>query len=302
MKVAFYAYQNRGLGHIVRSANLIGKLQQIGGFSLALVAGTAWYPELPPEVDLIRLPPASEPLHLPEAVSALQLRSEKICAFCRRWEPDCLIVDHLPLGLGAELLPVLDAAATEGWKTRFAIGIPYREGMNLKLGQNPRVARAYGQYSFGLGYTEQEIEPVLEELTAFPVLTHLEYIGVITPSLVRPRPEAIVESSGKCAVVLCGGGYATPRFFDLVEAACRLLLRQAGMKMYFVAGPLAERIGDEQRRTAFPEIEVLREGRAEDWATRADVVIARCGYNTSYTVMQGSVPAIFVPLPGNDPI
>jgi predicted glycosyltransferase len=56
-------------------------------------------------------------------VVALALRSDLICQAYRAFDPDIVLVDHMPVGALGELKPMLDYAAEQGEDTRLFLGL-----------------------------------------------------------------------------------------------------------------------------------------------------------------------------------
>lgn len=295
-RVAFYCHWIKGLGHFCRSLHLSEGLARDHHFEIALFTSKPPPTPVPEAIKCIELPHVSETMRAPGDVRALMSRADIIRGFCRNWRPDCLIVDHLPLGLSSELLPTLIAARQEGWHTRFAIGIPYLEGMPSPVGKG-HSSLAYRSYSIAIGYLDPGLDPLLENLPMFPSLKFREYVGVAVPSPNGFLPGDPREP--KRIVVLCGGGLDAGDLFPPVLNACRSWLVNKRARVEIVLGPMA--------RWTFPEsfsippgTRLRATGRVEECVNTADLIIARCGYNTAFTAVQSPAPIVFIPRPEQD--
>ena len=297
-RIAFYCHQLRGLGHLALSLHLCESLSRERDFSIALITRSLAPVQVPDCVKLVWLPPLIEPLHHPGALKMLQERAAFITAFCRQWRPACVIVDQMPLGIGAELLPVLETAQEENWETVFALGLSYTEGLPNSPGRNPKTLRAFLKYSFVIGYVDQQFEPILDNLPRFLRQACRHYVGVATPAPARH----VARTDGatpKRLMVFCGGGfYNTPAFIRLVAQACRSLLRENKIRLTCIAGKLCGHVSLSPEEAC--GVTILPEGKVEDHMAHADVVVARCGYNTAFTIIRGVAPVVFVPVPGQD--
>src|SRR3954454_17996517 len=120
-RFAFYTNELTGsLGHLRRTLAIAGRLAYFDHHATSMIlTGSAIEPffALPPRVDTVKLP-ARRREHNGEHRSArltieleqLQsLRSEISLAATTAFDPDVVLVDQVPLGLGGELKRVLDA-------------------------------------------------------------------------------------------------------------------------------------------------------------------------------------------------
>lgn len=117
-KIALYSHDTYGLGHLRRSLRLARALERWGPeVDVLLITGSprAHFFELPGNVEVVKLPSVTKDSdgHYVSRVLAIPLEDtirmrkgiirESILAF----DPDVLVVDHAPMGLRGELLPLL---------------------------------------------------------------------------------------------------------------------------------------------------------------------------------------------------
>jgi predicted glycosyltransferase len=285
---------------VALSLHLARAVARDDSISVAMVGGSAAPIAMGGPMQLVSLPALKEPLHDAAAIELLKERGDRILEFFREWKPSCVIVDQIPLGIGGELIPTLETARREEWKTRFALGVSYIEGLPKTRERNPHRLSAYAAYSIAIGYQDRRFEPVLDHLRFLPALQCANYLGIAAP-VPMAHVAREVGDLRKRVVVLCGGGYyQTPAFINVVINACRPLLLDKKIRLTCVVGPLAGKIRLQSRNRKLPEVAIRREGRAEECMAYADVIVARCGYNTAFTAIQGQAPVVFVPTPGQE--
>ena len=297
-RVAFYCHQIRGLGHFALCNYLASNLAKTEKFETAIITSSDISLSIGSGIKAVLLPHISEPFYGRLATETIDRRIAAMIQFCRSWRPEFMIVDVLPIGVGGELLSVLECAVTERWPTVFAFNVPYTEGVIRYRPKNPRIASAYDVYSIVIGTQDPQFDPVLRNLDMFRNIRCKAYIGVAAPVPATHCPQG--DSTVKRVLVLCGGGfYNTADFIRCVFDAGRSLLEEKKISILAVAGPLAGKIEvfEDYRHLA---VEIRPEGRAEECTAEADVIISRCGYNTAYTVIQGVVPIIFIPTSGQE--
>ena len=132
-RVALYSPGMIGLGHLRRNLQLVRRFAArypAGSFLMLTEAREAGIFDFPENVDCVSLPALRKDLDgrcAPRRIRLgldefTQLRSDVLTAALRRFAPDVLVVDHLPLGARGELGPSLNALRRRG-RTRFVLGL-----------------------------------------------------------------------------------------------------------------------------------------------------------------------------------
>src|SRR5919107_216857 len=130
-RIAFYSYDEHGLGHVRRSTAIAHAVSAARPASILLIAGAreAALFKLPPGTDTLALPapqtdftgrPRNRSLGL-DTPGAVRVRARTLKAALGAYGPDVLVVDGLPLGVHDELadsLPLLT-----GMGTRLVLGM-----------------------------------------------------------------------------------------------------------------------------------------------------------------------------------
>src|SRR2546427_75913 len=118
-RFAIYSQDGMGLGHLRRNT-LIGQkiLEAAPGSNILLIADSPVAPffRLPPGMDFIKLPSIRkiapgkwEPTHLHVHEQDVQdLRAALLRNVFQCYQPDLLLVDHMPVGAKGELTPALE--------------------------------------------------------------------------------------------------------------------------------------------------------------------------------------------------
>ena len=258
----------------------------------------------------INIPDGAELVHLPAVLSRdghfvpadpsmathdlLRERGRQIADACRQWQPDVLVADHSPLGLGGELVAALTAAREERWPTRFIWGLPYAEGVPADQAPpaNPRIRAAVSSYSAALAYVPRGDE-FFDRLPAWMVPETRVAVGYVADAPLPPAsgPPGLI-------VVACGGGTTALELCrDALDARRQLPAPLPPMRL--VVGPLGDadavqRIAGE-RDAADGGVSIAPHGELRDVIRDAAVVISRAGYNSVALLLQTPLALILVP-------
>ncbi|MCA9001452.1 MAG: hypothetical protein KDB61_05985, partial [Planctomycetes bacterium] len=157
-RLLFYSHDSYGLGHLRRTLTIAKEcMQQFEGATALVLTGSpvATSFDLPPGLDLVKLPSVSKDaagqyvasgLELPFA-SVLAIRSEIILAALRSYRPQLMLVDHKPIGLCGELLPALEEASRLNVKTVLGLRDIIDEPESVaKDWANPEIKRALVEF------------------------------------------------------------------------------------------------------------------------------------------------------------
>jgi predicted glycosyltransferase len=309
LKILLYAHFVSGLGHLVRAMRVADAVLQLGDCRCCVVTSYR-------NVESLRFDPRIEVALLPavgmdwagrlssignvDHYSVIGERSRRICKICEDWEPDIVVVDHLPLGLSGELLDTILEARNSKWKTRFVLALEDQTSADAgklqrpdaKTPRNPRVRRALEHYHGALAYSDPDWIDSFAGTPYFGMPEQRQYVGIVTG---QPLPTKL--SSEPLIVVLTGAGAGGLDLFDLILRAASVLLKENCVKLRFVVGPEGDHSEIARRASEYRNIEVWSEGRAIDAIKDAWLAVSRAGYDTAYTLVQTEVPTIFVPLP-----
>jgi predicted glycosyltransferase len=317
-RIAMYSHDTVGLGHIRRNLLIA---QALGGSSLQaeilLVCGSreAGAFVLPPGVDCLTLPAVHKDRdgqyrarHLPRTLPDLiKLRSSIIQATLEAFEPDLLITDNVPRGVGRELDPVLEMLRSNG-HTKCVLGlrdvlddpaVVYREWM---CAGNTEAIRDF--YDAVWVYGDPAVYDLVREY-GFPrdVASKVRFVGYLDQRCRLEENEwknrnAFDELGlppGRLVACLLGGGQ------DGVHVAEEFLEVEypENTNAVLVTGPLMDRDARARlRRRAgkHARLRVLESVADASFLIKsADQVIAMGGYNTICEVLSWEKRALIVP-------
>jgi predicted glycosyltransferase len=315
-RVATYSPGMVGFGHIRRNASIAQALRSSTLRPAVMMIAEAWQAgslPMPPGVDCVTLPALrkeSEGLYSPRFVDIsdqdlLALRSRVIRGAMAGFDPDVLIVDHLPLGAARELAGTLHRLRERDGKYCVL-------GLRDVLQDRDTVQRLWSGraqrnalrqcYDAIWIYSDPAVFDLASESGIFDaVADRVRYTGYLDQrlrlQLARSQMEAMLSElpSGRLALCLVGGGYDGD---NLAEAFLRADL-PADMFGVVVSGPY---MTEENRkrldramlgRPRMQRIDFLPEPIA--LVEHADRVIAMGGYNTMCEVLSFEKHALIVP-------
>jgi predicted glycosyltransferase len=315
-RVATYSQGMHGFGHIRRNATIAHALRASGLRPVILMIAEAWQAgaiPMPAGVDCVTLPGlrreqngALNPRFLDVSDQELiALRDRVIRDAVKTFEPDVLLVDHLPLGAGGELVRTLERLRKRG-RTRCVLGLREvlqdRETVRRTWTAQGNVAAMRHYYDAIWIYGDPAVfDPVCEYDVFAEVADKVRYTGYLDqrPRLEFAGPQAaqlVAElPSGKLALCVVGGGVDG---HALAEAFVQSEL-PADMSGLVVTGPYMPSEQRERLRQAAerrPRCQVL-EFLPDPLPLlgRADRVIAMGGYNTICEVLSFEKHALIVP-------
>jgi predicted glycosyltransferase len=315
-RIAFYSYDEQGLGHVRRSIAIAHALSAAHPSSILLIAGAR-------EASLFRLPDGTDTLALPapatdfngtrrapslglDMAGTLRIRARALRSALAAYEPDVLIVDRLPLGVYDELADSLGVLRAMG--TRLVLGM--REVLD-----DPAFVQAEWERSGTLSALRRSFHAiwvygdprVYDPAAAYDLPDDLREIVRYSGYLDRHARERSTRGDGddrrrelglpdgRLALCLLGGGEDGDR---LAAAFARATL-PAGTTGVVVTGPFM----DDDKRAA---LHALADGRddlrvldfvpdAHTLIGLADDVVAMGGYNSVCEILSNGTRALIVP-------
>jgi predicted glycosyltransferase len=283
--------------------------QHIPGASCIIATGSpcATHFALPERVGIVKLPSITKNTggaYVPREIGgevefALRIRRRLLMELYRSFAPQLLVVDHQVLGLGGELLPLLEQARRRGTRTILGVRdiIDTPEVVAREWGE-PNVRWALGHaYDRVCVYGDPAVFDTRLEYPIPPELSkRLEFCGyVVRPA--RPRsPRALPPIRPHVLVTMGGGEDGGERVNSYLDA---LELAPVRFTSTVVTGPLldAERVRALRRRARMLPGVHLQQFHADMPAlyAEANAVVAMSGYNTSAELLQAGLPTVFLP-------
>jgi len=317
-RIATYSQGMHGFGHIRRNATIAHALRESGMHPVILMVAEAWQAgaiPLPTGCDCVTLPGLragsngglnSRSLDVSDA-ELIALRSEVIHNAVQTFQPDVLLVDHLPLGAGGELRRTLKSIRREA-PTRCVLGL--REVLQdpdtvLRQWSADGAIDALHEYYDAIWiYGDPAVfDPVCEYAVFKGVESKIHYTGYLDqrPRLGFAGPQAtqplanVAPAPAQLALCVVGGGVDG---YALAEAfvAADLPLNTTGLVVTGPYMPAESRRRLLERAQRHPRCDVL-EFLPDPVAliNRADRIIAMGGYNTICEVLSFEKHALIVP-------
>lgn len=302
-----YSHDTYGLGHFRRSALLASGL--VGADvdnEVLIITGSprAQSFRLPDRVDTVKLPTATkdaaggyQPRKLRSAIDHLvRLRSSLITASVVAYEPDAIIVDHAPIGMGGELLPMFDTVSRLDRRPRMVLGIRDIIDDARKVEstwQDDGVWAALDHYDDVLVYGDPQVPTTAMELgldrRVRATVTHTGYVAPTMPEPLTDEPFLLVTPGGGG-----DGQLLLRRFLRAAERGAT-----GGLRSLVVTGPLlsaARRAELLVKAEELPHVEVIDfSDRMRSLIASAVGVISMAGYNTVVEELAAGTPSMLVP-------
>ncbi|PSB17096.1 glycosyl transferase [filamentous cyanobacterium CCP1] len=324
-KIMFYSQHLAGIGHLVRSTEIIRGLAK--HFDVYFVHGGQAVPgfRLPSEVMEIRLPGLymeGTVLKVVDESQSLEVVQEQRKALLLQVfetiQPDCLITEGFPFSkhtLRFELIPLLKHIEASGYPTKVVCclrDIIMTQAMSdgVRAKKQERTCKWINRYyDLILYHSDPQLQRLEENFSQVDRLNpKIFYTGYVTQSeaqlplededrlhLNQPEPSIVVS---------VGGGR---HGYGLLRAIANLsptLAQTIPHKIYAFTGPyLSESdLLQLQERAALSSNLVVRRftPRLMDYLKQADLSISLGGYNTTMNVLKTGVRSLIYPSPSED--
>lgn len=311
-KVLFYCQHILGMGHLVRSVEIIKGL--IPDFQVCLINGGEIIPDFPfPEgLEIVNIPaiktdnefkelqPVDEHLTLAELEI---VRRESLVNLCHNFEPDIVIVELFPFGrrrFSFELIPFLETAKSLGAK----IVCSLRDIVVTKQDKTrheEKVSKLINKYfDLLLIHGDPDFIPLDLSFSALYQLNcPVRYTGYVTQPISQQIPEKL--SKQPLIVVSIGGGRFGHELLESIIKTAPILATQIPHHFYVFTGPFCP-IYEELVELASCQnnLSVNRYTPSlTDYMQQADLSISMSGYNTTMNILATGVKAMMMAFLGN---
>ncbi len=316
-RVALYSQGMVGFGHIRRNASIAQALRRSALQPSVVMIAEAWQAGsllLPEGVDCMTLPALRReadggynPRFLPDLSDRdlIALRTRVIRSAMEVFEPDLLIVDHLPRGVAGELTSTLESLKKRA-STRCVLGLRdvlYDPETVRSTWANQSNLNAIRQYYDAVWiYGDPAVfDPVREYGLVDAVGTKVRYTGYLDQrarlEFAKAEAGPVLQSvpPGKLALCVVGGGHDGRALAETFLQA-DLPTHTTGV---LVTGPLMpweERRRVRRRAERRPRFQVLDFVHdSTPLVQRADRIISMGGYNTVCEALSFEKHALIVP-------
>ncbi|MGH3459449.1 glycosyltransferase family protein [Aeromicrobium sp.] len=320
-RLLIYSQDGLGLGHLRRTTLLAAEyLAARPDASVVTISDSpiGQFFTAAPGHDFVKLPsirkvsPGNwspvrlESLHFNDVLS---MRAEIIKTTALAFEPDVLLVDHMPHGAMGELVPTLEAFDTRPVRTvlglRDILDAPETVRRRWHLEGAFEVLRQHFDDVFVYG--SQDVFDVASHYAWEPDISRrLSYCGyVCSPPSAGPtepiRRQYLGDDDAELIVAMAGGGADAYPLFDTLLDAMPALQRERNCQLVIVTGPFLPATHQEdlrQRASGLPVHVVPSVQDSLGHMAAADLIVAMGGYNTTAEVLSVGRPALLVPRAG----
>jgi predicted glycosyltransferase len=319
-KILFYCQYLAGMGHLVRSTEIIRSL--VKDFEVCLINGGQLIPgfEFPPEARVVHLPAVWEdsdrlkPVDSSLTIEEVQeSRKQKILDVLEKFQPDCIITECFPFSkhkLKFELKPMLEQAKESDRDITIICSLrdlimtqPMPEAPKVRRQQ--RICKLINRY-YDLVLFHGDAN-LLRLEDSFPAVDRLDcdifYTGYVAPAVgnLPATPEDIISlnRSEPSIVVSVGGGRHGYPLLEAILSASPILKRSLPHKIHCFAGPFMAEAEFERLQTIAAEQDnvVIRRftPRLTQYMQQADLSVSLGGYNTIMNTLQTGVRSLILP-------
>jgi predicted glycosyltransferase len=327
-RVLIYSHDTYGLGHLRRSMLIAGGLAALPEAPSVLIATGSPRTQsfsLPQGCDSVKLPAVTKtsrgdyrPRSLNMTLAQLvRLRSEILRGAARAFDPDVVLVDHAPIGMEGELLPLF--ADIETWPRRPRVALGLREIVDdaARIGQDWERSGVWDAlrtvYDRILVYGDPRIRTTAQDLGLSERLPgKVAFTGYLGRAI-RPlgdgrpdgtggqgRPAASGEATLPLILVTTGGGGDGQEVLRAYAATLAAAPRPHAFRSVVVTGPFLSRRRQRDIAARYRDLDAPVElltftDRMEDLLGQAAGVISMAGYNSVVEILSAGVPALLVP-------
>lgn len=306
-RILFFVHDGGGLGHLRRLSRVAAKLER--NAACMIICGhrdAAWivskgceYAHIPSLDTLL----SNRAKHWGRRAfgrmaqaEALKLRSDIMAAVLTAFDPDVIVVDHLPFGKYDELRSTIEHARMEKvFITRGILDSPER--VRASLLRLETIAALEHRYSRFLVACDPRISNIaLEYGLPQAMAEKINYVGYVAPDITKREILAARKARGLAAGdkwVVCSAGSGLNAESLLLECI-RLASQHTEAFFDIILGPRT-RMQAPPRQSGRVRVR-LSEKRLDIFNAAADVVVTTGGYNSLVEALQGDAAILAVPV------
>jgi predicted glycosyltransferase len=316
-KAMFYCQHVLGMGHLIRSAEIVRGLAN-NGFKVSFLNGGEIVEgfKLFADIELVNLPPIKSDAEFRElqvADSELTLeeikteRCRRILAEYERLQPDVLIIELFPFGrrkFAFELIPLLNRIRDD---KRTKVVCSLRDILVSKRDQTrfeDQVCNWMNKYfDLLLVHSDPQFQRLEETFPrASQIQCPIRYTGFVVQ---QPEDiELIRDNTGLTILVSIGGGRVGCELLEASIAASELIANEHPHRLQIFTGPYLPAEDFNRLRQLAGEKPNIRIERFTpnflDHLQHADLSISMAGYNTCMNLLTTGTPALVLPFAGNN--
>ena len=314
MKVIFYCQHILGIGHLIRSVEIVKGL--IPDFEIFFINGGQVIPEFefPPEIEVINIPAVKTDSEFNELRSvdegltmaeAETIRTKMLLDTCDRFQPDILIIELFPFGrrrFSFELIPLLEKAKAMGTKIISSV----RDIVVTKQNQErheEKVCRLINKY-FDLLLIHGDPNFVKLDLSFSRVNDlncRVHYTGYVVQSVPKTRQIILDRPT---ILVSVGGGRFGHDLLECVALAAPILKDKIPHHIQVFTGAFSPDEVLSKLQDLTNDLDNITCDRYTtnllDYMQQADLSIGMGGYNTTMNILSTDIKAMMMAFQGNN--
>ena len=319
-KIMFYCQNLLGIGHLVRTTEIIRSLTK--EFKVCLVDGGEIVEgfDIPKEVEVVRLPAIrAEYKQIKVVDSSLsleelqQLRKQKLLQTFEQFQPDCLVTEGYPFSkkksLSFELVPLLEMIQSRGRKTKVICSLRDIVMVKQYSDRAQEEAKRYQfmnqYYDMLLIHSDPKIHRLEENFSRAKDLTcSIHYTGYVAQSpLENPifTTEDLVGLNKQDPMILVsvGGGRLGHDLLDCMIDTASIIQKQLPHHLQVFTGPFIPEEKFRQLQTLAENLSNITIRRYTSnllsYMEKANLSISLGGYNTTMNILRTEVNAMIYP-------
>lgn len=316
-RLLIYSQDGTGLGHLQRTRNIAREILLLEPeTSILILADSSLTPFFAPipGLDYLKLPTilktgdvswktSTLPLNISDMVNLrAKIIQKTFCAF----NPDAVLVDHMPVGALGELKPLLEYSQRKGKKAKLFLGLRDILDRPELIRQVWKDMNAYRYLPFYDGifiYGTNNIYPVEDAYGLTPMAENLTYCNYVTQPMdsngsTHSSPD---PSTDPFIFVMAGGGRDAFHMTNTFMDAFPILHRKTEVGAYILTGPQmpqADRDMLKRKAEGYPIQMFSSSDEVARYLQKASAVVTMAGYNSLCEVLAWGKKSLVVPRSG----
>ncbi len=323
-KVMFYCQHILGMGHLVRSMEIVRGL--IKDFQVCFVNGGEIIQEfqVPSGVEVVNLPAIKTDSEFQELqvvddaftlTEVQEIRKNLLLSVVDNFQPDVLMIELFPFGrrrFSFELIPLLERVKSSDRSIKVVCSL--RDIVVTKQNQarhEEKVCKLINQYfDVLLVHGDPKFVPLEETFSRISDLKcEVHYTGYVvqkpsTNPVLADEDRKALNSDEPLILVSVGGGRFGHELLDCVVKTAPKLEKKIPHQIQVFTGPFMP-------EEKFKELQAMAESSKNicirrftpyllSYMQKADLSISMSGYNTTLNILTTGVPAMILPFTGNN--
>ncbi|MBF2022714.1 MAG: glycosyl transferase [Hydrococcus sp. C42_A2020_068] len=316
-KILFYCQYLTGMGHLVRSTEIVRQL--VKDFQVYFINGGPTVPgfEIPSQVEIATLPPLwieNGQLQVTDGFANIEevkeARRNALINLFDRFKPDCLITEFFPFGrhkLFFELIPLLDYIKAVAPSTKIICSVRDIVGRTDLDKEEETICQLTSKYfNCILFHADPKFQKLEESFSRVKDLNcKVKYTGFVAQS----SPEnndlsefdlANLNRKEPIILVSIGGGIIGYELLKYVIQSSSILRKKLPHHIQIFTGPfMPEEQFLQLKQAALSKSNVTLQRYTSNlmaYMRKADLSISLTGYNTTMNILRTGVRSLVVPI------